>query len=30
MSGIRFALSLIGVAYALLGLVVVLFAVNLR
>ena len=30
MSGIRVALSLIGVAYVLLGLVVVLFAVNLR
>ncbi len=30
MSGIRVALSLIGAAYALLGLVVVLFAVNLR
>jgi ABC-type polysaccharide/polyol phosphate export permease len=30
MSGIRVALSVIGVAYALLGLVVVLFAVNLR
>ena len=30
MSGIRFALSLIGVAYALLGLVVVLFAMSLR
>ena len=30
MSGIRVALSVIGVAYAILGLVVVLFAVNLR
>jgi uncharacterized membrane protein YczE len=30
MSGIRVALSVIGVAYALLGLVVVLFAVSLR
>ena len=30
MSGIRVALSVIGVAYAVLGLMVVLFAVNLR
>lgn len=30
MSGIRVALSVIGVAYAVLGLVVVLFAVTLR
>jgi ABC-type polysaccharide/polyol phosphate export permease len=30
MSGIRVALSVIGVAYAVLGLVVVLFAMNLR
>ena len=30
MSGIRVALSVIGVAYAVLGLMVILFAVNLR